>query len=198
MQQTSTEFESVTKTLYNQFGNDVHFLWALSKDLGSSGFRFGILYTQNEKLKAAIGNLNSFSCISHPIQAVVAEILSDEQFIDGFLETSRNLLRSSYSIITAALTNMKVPFVPAKAGIFVYCDFSSLLPVQSFEGEERFAALVEEGARVVMTPGQSQRDSKPGMFRYVATTISPYSGLMIFTLLLFVPFIFTLVYDFFE
>jgi len=163
--QTSAEFESVTKTLNNQFGNDVHFLWALSKDLGSSGFRFGILYTQNEKLKAAIGNLNSFSCISHPIQAVVAEILSDEEFIDGFLEKSSNLLRSSYSIITEALENMKIPFVPAKAGIFVYCDFSSLLPVQSFEGEARFAALVEEGARIVMTPGKSQRDSKPGMFR---------------------------------
>ena len=99
------------------------------------------------------------------MQAVVAELLDDADFVDSFLESSRQLLQSSYVIVTGALEEMKIPYIKAQAGIFVYCDFSSLLPEQSFEGEARLASLLEKCARVVMTPGHSQRDEKPGMFR---------------------------------
>lgn len=155
----------MTKILNNDLGNDVHFLWALSKDFGSSGFRVGVLYTQNEVLSQALSNLNIFSAVSHPMQAVLAELLDDEEYIDTFLNTSKELLKSSYKIVTEAMDEMNIPYVTAKACIFVYCDFSSLLPEQTFEGEARFASLVQDGARIVLTPGHSQRDAKPGMFR---------------------------------
>ena len=95
-QESGDNFQSVIKILDNKLGNDVHFLWALSKDFGSSGFRFGVLYTQNKLLVKALGNLNIFSGVSNPVQAVTAKMLSDDVFVDKLLDNSRILLENSY------------------------------------------------------------------------------------------------------
>ena len=68
---------------------------------------------------------------------------------------------------------MVVPYVPAEAGIFVYVDFSSLLPEKTFAWEQKFEDLVFRYARIVLTPGEAQRDPRPGMFRVCYTWISP-------------------------
>ena len=166
-------FQSVIKVLKNKLRDDVHFVWALSKDFGSSGFRFGVLYTQNKSILSAFANVNLFSSVSHPMQAVVADILSDDTFVDRFLNISKCLLKASYDIVTQGLNDMHIPFVPAKAGIFVYCDFSSLLQVNSFKGEDEIARLFEEHVRIVMTPGGCQRDRKPGFFRICYAFVTP-------------------------
>lgn len=159
------QFESVLQTTDNKLGFDVHFLWALSKDFVSSGFRIGILYTQNEALLRTLQNLNIFSGVSHPMQLIAAEILTDNAFVDSFLATSREQLSLACKICVDKLNEMVVPQIIPEAGMFVYADFSSLLPSQTPEGEERFAALVQDAARVVMTPGQSMRDPRVGWFR---------------------------------
>ena len=51
------------------------------------------------------------------------------------------------------------------AGMFVWADFSSLLPEDSWEGEEGFTAVCYEEGGFIMTPGQAQRASRPGWFR---------------------------------
>ena len=168
-----TNFQSVTKILDNNLGNDVHFLWALSKDFGSSGFRVGVLYTQNQVLNSALANLNIFSSVSHPMQAVVADLLDDEVYVDRFLNTSRELLKSSYGIVVTALEELNIPYVKAQAGIFVYIDFSSLLQEPTFESEAKFASLLSNNARMILTPGHCQRDCKPGMFRLCYAWITP-------------------------
>ena len=150
----------------------MHMVWALSKDFGASGFRVGVLCTQNELVAAAIGNLNIFTGVSFPMQAVVANLLADDAFVDDFLAFSSRALVESYSIVTTTLEELHIGFIPVQAGIFVYCDFSSMLPSQSSDGEKRFAALVMKAARIVMTPGQSQRDLKPGMFRICYAWVS--------------------------
>ena len=61
--------------------------------------------------------------------------------------------------------NSVIPYVKAKAGIFVYADFYALLPSPTAEGEAQFASLLLDAAHIIMTPGQSQKDLKPGMFR---------------------------------
>ena len=60
---------------------------------------------------------------------------------------------------------MVIPYVKAKAGIFVYVDVLALLPSPTPEGEKQFASLLLDAAHIIMTPGQSQKDLKPGMFR---------------------------------
>jgi aspartate/methionine/tyrosine aminotransferase len=158
-------FESVLRTLKNDLGTDVHHLWALSKDFGSSGFRIGTLYTQNTHLLSSLANLNIFSSVSHPMQMILSEVFIDDTFIYSFLDSAREKIRYSYYFVTRRLDEMVIPYVKAKAGIFVYVDFSSLLPSQTPEGEKQFASLLLDAARIIMTPGQSQNDLKPGMFR---------------------------------
>jgi len=166
-------FESVLRTLKNDLGNDIHHIWALSKDFGSSGFRVGTLYTQNMRLLASVANLNIFSCVAHPMQMMLAEIFFDDNFIYPYLHEARTKIRCSYELCTKKLDDMVIPYVPAKAGIFVYADFSSLLPEQTPEGEARFAKLVLDSGRLIMTPGQAQHDRKPGMFRICYCFVTP-------------------------
>ena len=114
-------FESIIKILDNNLGNDVHMVWGLSKDFAASGLRVGVLYSQNEMFMQALlaSNISIFSCVSGPIQYVVSELLTDDAFIDHFLEESRDRLRRSYEICVLKLEEMVVPFVPADAGLFV-------------------------------------------------------------------------------
>jgi len=158
-------FESVIRVLKNDIGTDVHHLWALSKDFGSSGFRIGTLYTQNNHLLSSLANLNIFSSVSHPMQMILSEVLLDDRFIYAFLDSSREKIRYSYYFVTRRLDEMVIPYVKANAGIFVYVDFSALLPSPTPEGEKQFASLLLDAAHIIMTPGQSQKDLKPGMFR---------------------------------
>lgn len=165
MKELESGFESVLRILKNDLANDVHHLWALSKDFGASGFRIGTLYTQNTHLLSSLANLNIFSSVSHPMQMILSEILTDDNFIYHFLDSAREKIRYSYYFCTKRLDDMVIPYVKAKAGIFVYADFSALLPSPTAEGEAQFASLLLDAAHLIMTPGQSQKDLKPGMFR---------------------------------
>ena len=166
----TNEFQSIVKVMQNQLGNDVHMLWGLSKDLGAAGFRFGVLYTQNLLLMDSLANFGIFTGVAHPLQRLVAELLRDDEFIDEFLNHSRQVLVRSYRLCTRKLDEMVIPYIAAECGMFVYADFSAVLPHNS---ETMFAMLVERYARVVLTPGQSQHDRKSGMFRICYAWVAP-------------------------
>lgn len=166
----------------------------ISKDFGSSGFRFGVLCTQNKKLVQALGTINIFSSVSHPIQKLISNMLEDDSsFVDEFLEKSSYKLHQSYKKCIASLEDISIPYVDAIAGMFVYCDFSSLLPPppsssssttdddddsssspSSFEREAKFFSIVTKYAHIVMTPGEAQREcpEKVGMFRICYAYVS--------------------------
>lgn len=166
-------FESALRTLNNDLRHDVHHVWALSKDFGASGFRVGTLYSHNLPLLSSVANLNTFSGVSHPMQMIVAEVLADDLFIYPFLDAARQRTRHSYDLCTAWLEAMVVPYVPAVAGIFVYVDFSALLPERSAEGEARFSALLLDAARLILTPGSAQHERQHGMFRLCYCCVPP-------------------------
>ena len=132
----------------------------------------GVLYTQNETVVSAFGNMNIFSSVSHPIQAITANLLSDDAYVDEFLDKSSSLLMQSYNLVTDTLDAINIPFVSAEACIFVYCDFSSLLRENTFEGEDELSALLFDYAKLVLTPGKSQRDDRPGFFRICYAYVS--------------------------
>lgn len=171
--QPPSEFYSIARVLDNELRDDVHLLWALSKDFGASGMRVGLIYSQNELLLEGMGTMNTTSCVSGPIQYLVAELLTDDAFVNDFLKESRQRLHSSYLICTRKLEEMVLPFVPAQAGMFVYVDFSGLLPSKTFEYEEELVNLMFQYARMVLTPGESQRDDSPGMFRICYAWVEP-------------------------
>ena len=166
-------FQSVIKILDNDLGNDVHFVWSISKDFGASGLRVGFVYSQNETYIQGLANLNIFSGVSNPIQMVVSELLTDDEFVEGYLDASRERLRESYFICVEKLEEMVLPFVPAEAGMFVYVDFSSLLPEKTMEWEAKLSQLMVDYAHLILTPGESQRERMPGMFRICYAWVSP-------------------------
>lgn len=172
------DFESVIKMLDNDMGGDVHVVWSPSK-MGASGLRLGVLYTQHERLLGALAKLNSFSGVSRPVQRITAQTLfggggrGDDGFLDVLIDVSRARLEYSYGMCTHKLEEMVIPYIPADAGLFVYADFSSLLPSKTFEGERQFAMLVQSAARIVMTPGASMREAKPGHFRLCYAWVNP-------------------------
>ena len=147
-------------------------VWALSKDFCSSGFRVGVLYTQNKTLINGLSNLNVFSGVSHPMQMVLTDLLTDDKFIDSFLNESRKLLKRSYDTFVENLKAMEIPFVQAEAGIFIYCDFSAFLPEPTFENEKILSDYLNRYARIVLTPGACQRENKAGMFRICYAWVS--------------------------
>jgi aspartate/methionine/tyrosine aminotransferase len=113
------------------------------------------------------------TAVSNPIQMVVAELLTDDEFVDSYLDISRDRLRECYHICICKLEEMVLPFIPAEAGMFVYVDFSSLLPQKTMEWEGKLSQLIMDHARMVLTPGESQRDRSPGMFRICYAWNSP-------------------------
>jgi len=166
-------FQSVIKILNNQLGNDVYMLWALSKDFAASGLRVGVIYTQNELFMDALSNLNIFSGVSGPIQYVVSELLTDDHFVDAFLDESRLRIVNSYNICVHKLEEMVLPYTHADAGLFIYVDFSTLLPRKTFDYEVQLSTLFFTYAKLVLTPGQCQNEHLPGRFRICYTWISP-------------------------
>jgi len=121
---------------------------------------------------SALANLNIFSCVSQPMQMIVADILMDDDFVQKFLDTSRSLLLKSYKICTRKLDEMVIPYIRSSAGLFIYVDFSSLLPEPSIKGEIEFQKQVQESAKLVMTPGCCLNDNHPGMFRLCYASVS--------------------------
>lgn len=166
-------FQSVIRVLDNQLGDDVHFVWSLSKDFGACGLRVGFVYSQNATFMEGLANLHIFSGVSNPIQMVVSELLTDDQFVDSYLDAMRERLRESYLICVEKLEEMVLPFLPAEAGMFVYVDFSSLLPEKTMEYEAKLSQLLVDFGRLILTPGESQRERVPGMFRICYAWVSP-------------------------
>ena len=96
-------FQSAIRVLDNKLGDDVHVVWSISKDFGASGLRVGFVYSQNDIFMKGLANLNVFSSVSNPIQMVVSELLTDDDFVDLYLDTSRERLRQSYQICVEKL-----------------------------------------------------------------------------------------------
>lgn len=142
----SSNFQSILQILDNKLLNDVHMVYALSKDFGASGLRYGILYTQNDMLLQGLSKLHMVSgCggVPGPMQHMVSELLTDDAFLDHYLYVSRQrTLYSLYNVCIPKLDEMVIPYIIPEAGIFIYIDLSSLLPCKTVYYERQLTQLV--------------------------------------------------------
>ena len=171
-------FLSLGELTGGDLGPRRHVLWGLSKDFGMSGLRFGVTWTKNEKLLSALATAAVFTCVPGPCQAMVAALLSDEAFVDAYLAENSRELAESRDACAAVLDRLRLPYLRPRYGMFLWCDFSSLLPLIIGDGKRRaysrdalfeaeaalYDALLNE-LRVVLTPGASQHAPEPGFFR---------------------------------
>lgn len=170
-------FTSVVGALKGKLGENVHVLWSFSKDFCMSGFRVGVLYSQNKDLLRAAGTCNDGFQVSNLTQQLLARMISDYAFVDSFLLQSRRRTLEQYGKISAGLAAIGVRHTACNAGMFVYADFSRYLPSSARKGEEAERALAEVIFRqcgIILTPGKvCHNPCGYGFFRVCFCWVSP-------------------------
>lgn len=170
-------FESVAALCMRKLGEvppNVHVVWGFSKDFGVSGFRVGCLYTRNPQLLKAWDTLGYFHAVSNDMQARLATVLSDTEFVDALLARNRELLRDAARLVHRELSSLPgVRVLPSQAGMFCWVDMRTWLRGSTWEGERALFNAMFERARVLMTPGQDCHASEPGFFRVCTVWMPP-------------------------
>lgn len=87
----------------------IHIIYSLSKDMGMPGFRVGIVYSYNDRVVTTARRMSSFGLVSSQTQHMLAALLSDDVFVQRFLDTSKQRLSRRYTLsifyyITQSLT----------------------------------------------------------------------------------------------
>ena len=173
-------------------GPYIHLVYALSKDFALSGLRVGVAYTENEEILLPMQKLNDLCQISSQTQLLVERMLSahvagsgNEKFVDVYLKSNRNNIRTRCDKLQQCLTDMDIPYLPADSGLFVWMDFREFLPeleesiteetesLSSKEHRERqlYLKLMKDYG-LLFTPGMSMRNERAGFFRCVFTAAS--------------------------
>jgi len=145
----------------------LHLWYALSKDMGISGFRIGAVYSQNEAFIKAYDNLNAPHLVSNHTQWLLGEILSDHAFMEKYIAHNQQLLTESYVLVVQYLKKLNIPYVPSRGSLFVWADFSEFLKKPTLKAETKFWELLYEKTGVLLTPGEGFGHTKKGLYRIV-------------------------------
>ncbi|HVR32548.1 MAG TPA: aminotransferase class I/II-fold pyridoxal phosphate-dependent enzyme, partial [Acidimicrobiia bacterium] len=153
-------------------GDDVHVIWAVSKDFAVSGLRCGVLITENERLGNAVTGQAIWSGVSGRTQHLVTELLADHDWTDRYLAEMPQRLRRAHDVVTTALERAGIAHKRGQAGFFLMIDLRAELAEPTFDAERQlWRRMVDNG--VNLTPGAASRSSDPGLFRvcFAATPI---------------------------
>lgn len=176
-------------------GDDVHVMWGFSKDWGVSGFRIGVLYSQNEQLNAALNNIGYFSAVSNFTQEAMAEVLEDREWCAQYMRSNAHLVGGTYSKVVRALQAAGVPVMQADAGMYVWVDLRAALPHVAppaaatssglaatevykrdldaagvpWAAETQLCETLFQQHRVLLTPGRACCSALAGFFRICIT-----------------------------
>ena len=145
----------------------LHLWYSLSKDLGISGFRVGILWTLNKRALEAYENLNLTHSLSNHTQWVLSRVLTEDEFITEFITRNQQRLTDSYALAARSFRDMGVPYVPARGSLFLWVDLSEFLEEASESGEMSLWRRLFDETGVLLTPGVGFGHTKHGMFRVV-------------------------------
>lgn len=168
-----SDFVSVSHL--TELGDDVHVVWAISKDFAASGLRCGFLFSHNERLRSAVSGQAIWAAVSGRTQHLVTEMLADHDWLDRYLHEMPARLATAHGTFTASLTEAGIPHVRSAAGFFLIADLRGFLSEPTFDAERMlWRRMVEHG--VNLTPGKAIRSSEPGLFR-VCFTATPTESL---------------------
>lgn len=157
-----SDFTSVASV--RELGDDIHIVWALSKDFAVSGLRCGVLITESERVGKAVASQAIWSGVSGRTQHLFSELLADDQWVDGFLDEMPRRLSASHTATLEGLAQAGIGYFPGQAGFFLMADFRSFLTEHSFAGESAlWRQIVDSGVNI--TPGSACRSATPGFAR---------------------------------
>jgi 1-aminocyclopropane-1-carboxylate synthase len=151
--------------LIDDVGDDLHFVWAVSKDFAMSGFRCGVMTTTNTDVRAAMAELAYWSIVSGDTQHLLGSMLADEDWVSSYLAEMRSRLGRSYAATTGALERAGIPYIAGHAGLFLLLDMRGFLAEPTWDAEGALWRTILEGANVNLTPGAACRVGVPGFLR---------------------------------
>lgn len=154
-------------------GDDIHEIWAFSKDFAMSGLRAGVLTSTNKDVLAAVAGIGYWSIVSGDTQHLLANMLADDVWVKRYLTEMRARLSRSYETTTAALKAAGIPYVEADAGLFLLADFRRFMDEPTWAEEDRIWRLILNEANVNLTPGSACQIGEPGFMRLCFATEPP-------------------------
>ena len=138
-----------------------HFVWSISKDLALNGLRVGVFVSQNTTMVNAMRYFAIFSNISSLSDFSLQSLLSDKEWIDGFIQENQVRLASNYEKIVSYLKEKNIEFIPASAGFFIWIKLKGIQNQQ-----EEFQIWTEiMNQNVLILPGHAFHSQEYGWFR---------------------------------
>ena len=162
-----TAFSSFARIMQAKNSDYLHLWYAFSKDFGVSGFRFGLVYSQNTDFIRAYQNLNLSHTVSNVTQWILQGILEDQAFLEAYLADNRCLLTESYAVVVQILKVLDIPYVPARGSLFVWADLGRFLREDAETAEMDFWRECYESTGILLTPGVGFGHPRRGRFRIV-------------------------------
>ncbi|MGJ1325039.1 aminotransferase class I/II-fold pyridoxal phosphate-dependent enzyme [Sphingobacterium faecium] len=163
------QFSSFLSIIHNKNSPYLHQWYALSKDLGISGMRVGMVYSLNQAFLTAFNNLNLPHMVSNHTQWLMENVLGDHEFMRNFLDAQHQALTKGYIVVVDMLKILDIPFVPSYGSLFIWADFSKFLFAETLAAEIEFWENLYKNTGVLLTPGIGFGHTKKGMFRIVYT-----------------------------
>ncbi len=168
---TDIPFVSFAQIMKKKKSDYLHLWYALSKDMGASGFRVGMVYSQNQDFIEAFNNINPPHMVSNYTQWIFQLILSDLDFMKNYIQKNQELLTLSYLIVVKTLRKFDIPYAASRGSLFVWLDLSKYLEQQSQEAENKQWMEIYQSTGVLLTPGQGFGHSKKGQYRLVYSCV---------------------------
>jgi aspartate/methionine/tyrosine aminotransferase len=165
-------FSSFAGVIASRESDYLHLWYALSKDLGISGFRVGLVHSRNAAFLEAYGNLNLSHTSSNHTQWLLSHLLTDDDFMGSYLARNRERLTVAYARVVGVLRRLDVPYVPSRGSHFVWIDLSDLMDGHSADAELALWDDIFRSAGVLLTPGVGFGHPKNGLFRVVYPAVS--------------------------
>ena len=160
-------------SIVGDVGEDIHEIWAFSKDFAMSGLRAGVLVSANTDVLAAVAAISHWSVVSGDTQHLLASMLSDDAWVTRYLSEMRSRLHASYEATTSSLDAAGIPYVEADAGLFLLADLRPFMDEVTWAEEDRLWRRILDEANVNVTPGSACHIGEPGFIRICFTTEPP-------------------------
>lgn len=89
-----------------------HILYGLSKDFCANGIRIGAIISQHHpQLHAALIPIVIYSYASSLVESLVTTMLKDDDFVDGFIATNHQRLKTNYNVAVSWAESRGVEYV---------------------------------------------------------------------------------------
>ena len=151
----------------------VHVVYGFAKDFGLSGYKVGMLHSENREVMKAAQDSTYFYSVSTETQRTLANLLGSPG-LGGFFEAMRERLAAACGDISDELAAHGIPFLAVEGGIVMWLDLRAFLGSASFEAERDLFDRIFEQGRVSISPGKVFHCSEPGWFRLCFTVPGPH------------------------